>query len=84
MSKKGSHYVHEPTSQSLDFGLTFGRSVQTSRRRFMVININLDNKILRPTFDIDINKTRVSCLFDTGADIPVWCKSLDIFKLTVV
>lgn len=41
--------------------------------------IQLSNNT-RPIFDIKVGKTKVICLFDTGADISVWTGSHDMFN----
>lgn len=41
------------------------------------LNITLDSP--RPIFNVDINGVIIKCMFDTGADIPVFCKGTDLF-----
>lgn len=41
--------------------------------------IQLSNNT-RPIFDIKVNKAKVICLYDTGADISVWTGSHDMFE----
>lgn len=38
-------------------------------------------KVGRPFFSIDVGGYTIRCLIDSGADIPVWCKSLELFQL---
>lgn len=41
--------------------------------------IQLSNNT-RPIFDIKVNKTKVICLYDTGANISAWTGSRDMFE----
>ena len=42
------------------------------------LNITLHSP--RPIFKAYINNVKITCMLDTGADIPVFCKGLDLFK----
>ena len=34
----------------------------------------------RPIFKAKINDTMITCMLDTGADIPVFCKGIELFE----
>ncbi len=40
-----------------------------------------DRRVIRPVFSIQIEKDTYKCLIDTGADIPVWCKGMELFSV---
>lgn len=42
------------------------------------LNINLFSP--RPIFKAKINDTMTTCMLDTGADIPVFCKGIELFE----
>lgn len=42
------------------------------------LNINLYSP--RPIFKAKINEKIITCMLDTGADIPVFCKGMELFK----
>lgn len=45
------------------------------------IVLKLDRNLSKPVFDIDINDNTLSCMFDTGSGLSVWCSGLNYFKL---
>ncbi|MCM1214315.1 MAG: hypothetical protein NC331_01425 [Lachnospiraceae bacterium] len=45
---------------------------------YFPLNTNLFSS--RPIFKARINGTMTTCMLDTGADIPVFCKGMELFK----
>ena len=46
-----------------------------------ITELKLDKNSSKPVFELNHNcGVDIICLFDTGADTPVWCSGLDYFK----
>lgn len=43
------------------------------------LNIRLSRRKTKPVFELTINGEIVRCMLDTGADMPVWCGSQEMF-----
>jgi len=46
-------------------------------RLYFPLKINLHSP--RPIFKVNINGKQTTCMLDTGADIPVYCKGIELF-----
>lgn len=45
-----------------------------------ILTISLDKNSSKPVFKLQKNELPIMCMFDTGADTPVWCSGVDYFK----
>ncbi len=38
-----------------------------------VLNLQLTNENVKPVFEVSAGAELISCMLDTGAEMPVWC-----------
>ncbi len=44
-----------------------------------VLNLQLTNENVKPVFEVSAGAELISCMLDTGAEMPVWCGAKELF-----